>query len=64
MADHFQHLDLCPSCDGLRVLRGTRLEGVTVDLDAGPWSFRGKTTLTITPLPEACPNTTPEVNRG
>ncbi|CAM5477913.1 MULTISPECIES: hypothetical protein [Streptomyces] len=64
MAEHFHQLDLCPHCDGLRVLSATRLDGVSIDLDAGPFSFRGKATVWLTPLSDDCPNTGAEVTRG
>ena len=50
------HLDLCPTCDGLRVTRLERLDGVeSVTLDAGPFSFNGPADVYIGPVAEPCP---------
>ena len=54
--DHVHQLDLCPTCDGLRVTRLDRLEGVeSVTLDAGPFSFSGPGEVYFGPLAEDCP---------
>jgi hypothetical protein len=59
--DCIHHLDLCPTCDGLRVTRLERLDGVeSVTLDAGPFSFSGPAEVYIGPIAEACPDTTEE----
>lgn len=58
MSDHpdcIHQLDLCPTCQGLRVTRLDRLEGVTsVSLDAGPFSFSGEARVYIGPGAEDC----------
>ena len=58
MSDHpecIHHLDLCPTCDGLRVTRMERLDGVeSVTFDAGPFSFSGPTEVYIGPVAEPC----------
>jgi hypothetical protein len=57
MADCIHHLDLCPDCSGLRVIRLDRLEGVTsVSLDGSPFSSDGEVKLYIGPVPGPCPN--------
>lgn len=59
MSDHpdcIHQLDLCPTCQGLRVTRLDRLEGVTsVTFDAGPLSFSGPAEVYIGPIAEECP---------
>ncbi|HEY9371873.1 hypothetical protein [Streptomyces sp.] len=53
--DCIHHLDLCPACDGLRVTRMERLDGVeSVTLDAGPFSFSGPAEVYIGPVAEDC----------
>jgi hypothetical protein len=58
MNDHpdcIHHLDLCPTCDGLRITRMERLGGVeSVTLDAGPFSFSGPAEVFIGPVAEDC----------
>lgn len=55
--DCIHHLDLCPTCDGLRVTRLDRLEGVvSVELDAGPFSFSGPAEVFVGPMAEDCPS--------
>lgn len=54
--DCIHQLDLCPTCQGLRVTRLDRIEGVTsVTLDAGPLSFSGPAEVYIGPVAEDCP---------
>ncbi|MFM9589878.1 hypothetical protein ACKI1J_14855 [Streptomyces scabiei] len=54
--DCIHHLDICPTCHGLRVTRLDRLEGVTsVIIDAGPLSFSGPAEVYIGPIVEGCP---------
>jgi hypothetical protein len=60
MADCIHQLDICPDCQGLRVTRLNRLEGVpNVTLDAGPFSFSGPAEVYTGPVPEACDNDEP-----
>lgn len=55
MADCIHQLDICADCQGLRVTRLDRLEGVTsVTVDAGPFSFSGSAEVYIGPAPEDC----------
>lgn len=64
MADCIHHLDLCPDCAGLRVVRLERLEGVSnVRFDAGSFSFSGEAEVYVGPAPEPCPGPTPPVPR-
>lgn len=56
MSEPLHHVDLCPDCNGLRVAPMTRLDGVTLDLSAGPFSYHGTATVTLSPVPEPCPN--------
>lgn len=62
MADRVHALDLCPECDGLRVVDGTRFQATDVRLDGphGPIVPRGPVTITLTPLPGPCPTPRPE----
>jgi hypothetical protein len=61
--DCIHQLDLCPTCDGLRVTRFDRLDGVeNVTLDAGPFSFSGGAEMYIGPIAEACPDATKETS--
>jgi hypothetical protein len=54
--DCIHHLDLCPTCDGLRVTRLDRLDGVkSISLDAGPFNFSGPAEVFIGPTPTVCP---------
>lgn len=56
-SDCIHQLDLCPTCDGLRVTRLDRLEGVeSVTLDAGPFSFSGPAEVYIGPVAQDCTN--------
>jgi hypothetical protein len=53
------HLDLCPDCEGLRVVRLDRLEGVIsieVDGDESPVGIGGPVEVYIGPTPGPCPN--------
>lgn len=53
--DCIHRLDLCPTCQGLRVTRLDRLGGVTsVTLDAGPFSFSGPAEVYFGPAAEDC----------
>lgn len=55
--DCIHHLDLCPTCNGLRVTRMDRLDGVeSVTLDAGPFSFSGPAEVYIGPVADECPS--------
>lgn len=55
--DCIHHLDLCPTCDGLRVTQMDRLDGVeSVTLDAGPFSFSGPVEVYIGPVADDCPS--------
>jgi hypothetical protein len=57
--DCIHHLDLCPTCDGLRITRLDRLAGVeSVTLDAGPFSFRGPAEVYNGPVAEPCSGAT------
>jgi hypothetical protein len=59
--DCIHHLDLCPTCDGLRVTRFERLGCVeSVTLDAGPFSFSGPTEVYVGPVVEPCPEAASE----
>jgi hypothetical protein len=61
--DCIHRLDLCPTCDGLRVTRFDRLGGVeNVTLDAGPFSFSGPAEVYVGPIAEACPDATKETS--
>jgi hypothetical protein len=54
--DCIHQLDLCPTCQGLRVTQLDRLHGITgVTLDAGPLSFSGPAEVYIGPIAETCP---------
>ena len=54
--DCIHQIDLCPTCDGLRVTRLDRLRGVeNVTMEAGPFSFSGPAQIYIGPAPEDCP---------
>lgn len=60
--DCIHHLDLCPTCDGLRVTRLERIEGVTsISVDAegaylfdGALALGGVTDLYMGPVAEDC----------
>lgn len=58
MTDHpdcIHNLDLCPTCQGLRVTRMERLNGVaSVEFNAGPFSYSGPVDLYTGPAPEPC----------
>lgn len=58
MADCLHAIDLCPDCDGLRVVKAVRFEATDVRMTgpAGPIKGRGPATVTISQLPEPCPN--------
>jgi hypothetical protein len=59
--DCIHRLDFCPTCDGLRVTRLERLDGVeSVTLDAGPFSFSGPAEVYIGPVKEPCPEAASE----
>lgn len=64
MNDHpasIHHLDLCPTCDGLRVVRLERIDGLeSVTLNAGPFSFSGPAEVYIGPATEPCPEAATE----
>lgn len=50
-------IDLCPTCNGLRVTRLERVDGIeSVTLDASLFSFSGPAEVYIGPTAEACPN--------
>lgn len=54
--DCIHELDLCPTCQGLRVTRMERLDGAAlVEFNAGPFSYSGPVDLYIGPTPEPCP---------
>jgi hypothetical protein len=58
VSDHpgcLHQLDLCPTCQGLRVTRFDRLDCVTsIRLDTGPFSFSGPGELWIGDVAEEC----------
>lgn len=58
MADCVHAIDLCPDCDGLRVVEATRFEaaGLRIESDRGPIVSRGPVTITLSPFPGPCPN--------
>lgn len=59
MAEHVHRIGLCPDCDGLSVVKGTRLQATDVTLTGphGPIVSRGPATITLFPAdPPACPN--------
>lgn len=64
MADCIHQLDLCPACDGLRVVQLDRIEGISsVTLDApgvSSISVRGPVRVWGGPVPGPCPNTASE----
>ncbi|KUN37683.1 hypothetical protein AQJ30_15475 [Streptomyces longwoodensis] len=65
MAERVDHVDLCPDCQGVRVLPATRISDVTVHMDGSDHiSYRGKATVTVIPLPDPCPNPRREVPDG
>lgn len=54
--DCIHQLDLCPTCQGLRITQLDRLQGVTnVIFEAGPDSFSGPAEVYIGPVAENCP---------
>ncbi|MGW2951515.1 hypothetical protein [Streptomyces eurythermus] len=58
MPDRRHDLDLCPDCDGLRVIELTQLDVTDIRFDgpAGPLVPRGPATVHIGPAPGPCPN--------
>lgn len=58
MAECLHAIDLCPDCDGLRVVNATRFEATDVRFEGNGGSLvpRGPVTITLSPLPEPCPN--------
>lgn len=55
--DCIHQLDLCPTCDGLRVTRLDRIPGVdSISIGYGDGtSYSGPAAVYIGPVPEGCP---------
>lgn len=66
MAEHLHAIDMCPDCDGLRVVEASRFEATDVRFDGAGGSFvpRGPVTITLSPLPDPCPNPRPKEAAG
>lgn len=59
MADCVHQIDLCPDCDGLRVVKMTPLPGVsslTLADDSSAIVRQGPARVYIGPVPDPCPN--------
>ncbi|MGY3199721.1 hypothetical protein [Streptomyces sp. TE5632] len=58
MPDCRHELDLCPGCDGLRVVEMTRLDAASIRFDgpAGSLVPAGPAIVHIGPAPGPCPN--------
>lgn len=58
MAEHLHAIDMCPDCDGLRVVEASRFEATDVRMNGpdGAINSRGPATITLSPLPGPCPN--------
>ena len=58
MAECLHAIDLCPDCDGLRVVKATRFEATDVRLNGpgGAIISRGPATVTLSQIPGPCPN--------
>jgi len=59
VADCIHQLDLCPDCEGLRVVKLDRIEGLTdikiVGGSTGSFTLRGPAQVYMGPV-EPCPN--------
>lgn len=59
MDDHLNRLDLCPDCDGLRVMRLDRIMDVVDVRIHAPQTglkFKGRATVYMGPVAGPCPN--------
>lgn len=58
MAEDLHALDMCPDCNGLRVVKAARFEATDVRMNGSDGRIIGvgPATITLTQLPGPCPN--------